>query len=638
MRSDYSSQELLDRRLLQVPDYQRGYAWERAQLEDFWDDLTVLPQGVDHYFGTVVLLPHGRDHRLQDDAGVWYEVVDIVDGQQRLTTLILLLNELRRRFAATGMDPPARAIAERFVWIRRGGIDVPRLRLGRDIDQFWRDCVLPDEPVLRPPQLRSEERLIEARDFFRDRVGAIASSSPSSDAGDAQSLLTMRDIATDRLRFTLYEVVEPFRVGVIFETLNDRGRGLTELERTKNYLLFLTAALPEEPRGALTERTNAAWSHVHQRLMAARIVDPVQEDRFLRAHWLMSVDPAPRNWSGAESVKARFPRDVYWQADHHQQLVDDVSAYIAELEGAARAFCDVRQPYADDAFAEFANRDEVQAVSAKLLRAGGVASFTPLLMAVRLRFRGDGGLYQQVVRRCECFAFRAYRLRGLRVNTGQGRLYRLAHRVFHGEADAQEVLDTLTAATTSWCPRARFEREFAAEADERNWFAWSGLRYFLYECEEHLAGRRQIRKSWSEVAQQPLEETVEHVLPQSPRDGEWPAFADDDRRRLTNDLGNLVLTFDNSAYANKAFAEKRGPRERPDGSAAPCYAHSPLLQEQEIARFDDWIPESVRQRRQRLIDWARQRWAVPGDEERAVDEALGDAEPDDVDPEEDNEL
>lgn len=86
--------------MLRIPDYQRGYAWEREQVQDFIDDLTLLEAGREHYTGTIVLLNAG-DPVVDDDSNS-LAPAEVVDGQQRITTICLLLNEIRRAFSGKG--------------------------------------------------------------------------------------------------------------------------------------------------------------------------------------------------------------------------------------------------------------------------------------------------------------------------------------------------------------------------------------------------------------------------------------------------------------------------------------------------------------------------------------------------------
>ena len=631
MGSDQSAYELFDRTLLRVPDYQRGYAWERRHLEEFWEDIEVLPIEARHYTGTVVLLRR-PELRVRDDRRVHYDVADIVDGQQRLTTLVLALNEVRRHLEQVGADRPAAQIAEHYLWVQRDGRRQAILQLGADIDGFWQRQVLADDGNFESPSVHSERRLLQARAFFEDRVTRLVSE--AQDDATAR-LLELNDKLTEQLRFTRYEVDDASQVGVIFETLNDRGKPLTELEKAKNYLLFLASGLDDGRRRALSQDINHSWARVYERLMHAGRTSPVSEDAFLRANWLMSVDPNPRNWGGTASLKRRFPRQRYWE--QLDELCVDVRGYAVGLERAARAFADIHHPTADAAFAdlEAGLRSQVQEASERLRRVGALATFQPLLMAVRLTHVRDAQLYLDVVESCERFAFRVYRLRGFRSNTGQTRMYRLAHEVYVGRLDGAQLLGSMRHEILRRCSSKAFEHAFAAEGDETNWYGWGGLRYFLYEYELHLTKGRPEHLTWQRLARRQLHETIEHILPQSPRRRQWSAFNAAERARLTHDLGNLVLTLDNSHYSNRSFAQKRGTTGSTVGGPEACYARSLLIQERQIADHETWTPADVRARKQRLIAWAKQRWGLSGEDDPAeldvvMDPDEQDAE--DVDP------
>ena len=88
-----SLNDLFHNRIFKVPDYQRGYSWERRQVREFLEDLELLMPQRSHYTGTVVLHePPTAASNLMDVEGKTYNPVEIVDGQQRLTTIVLLLD------------------------------------------------------------------------------------------------------------------------------------------------------------------------------------------------------------------------------------------------------------------------------------------------------------------------------------------------------------------------------------------------------------------------------------------------------------------------------------------------------------------------------------------------------------------
>ena len=102
-----SLEDLFHKRLFSVPDYQRGYAWGPEQITDFLDDLEILSPERFHYTGTVVLHRRAERTELEDEGGNTYAHVDIVDGQQRLTTIVLLLDAIQKTLR-TLMPRPCR--------------------------------------------------------------------------------------------------------------------------------------------------------------------------------------------------------------------------------------------------------------------------------------------------------------------------------------------------------------------------------------------------------------------------------------------------------------------------------------------------------------------------------------------------
>ena len=101
MKDTLSLQELFNNRLFKVPLYQRGYAWEEQQVQEFLDDLELLHTSRRHYTGTIVLHQPNSTRKVRDNEGTLYEEVDVVDGQQRLTTIVILLNEISKSLKTT---------------------------------------------------------------------------------------------------------------------------------------------------------------------------------------------------------------------------------------------------------------------------------------------------------------------------------------------------------------------------------------------------------------------------------------------------------------------------------------------------------------------------------------------------------
>src|SRR4051812_24991681 len=165
-----SVQQLFEGRIFRVPDYQRGYAWETQQRAEFLEDLEILGSGREHFTGLVVL--HESDGVVQklDIEGKSYRLYDLVDGQQRLSTIVLLLDAVRRELGALE-DETARTLAD---GIRRSyvaatdvsGQPLFKLALNSDCDHYFRTVALSDQPGPKGPQISSEQRLAETRTEF----------------------------------------------------------------------------------------------------------------------------------------------------------------------------------------------------------------------------------------------------------------------------------------------------------------------------------------------------------------------------------------------------------------------------------------------------------------------------------------
>jgi hypothetical protein len=350
--------------------------------------------------------------------------------------------------------------------------------------------------------------------------------------------------------------------------------------------------------------------------MAAGLTTSADEDQLLRAHWLTVYDPKPRNWYGSKAIKARFDLRAYQRRE--EELLGDLVAYTEGLRASCIAFCDARAPQRAEAFnsmPDLKTRTEVKSWSEKLIRTNVIAPFLPLLIATRMRFADDSDKYLQLVKFCETFAFRVYRLLKTRADTGQANLFRIGHQLYNDFYDFEFAMQLLWESLLALNSEASFQS--LLQREDYLWYFWGGLKYFLYEYEEHLAAKKGAmpKISWQEVQRRERADTIEHILPQTATDAYWrDRFDEEERESLVHDLGNLTLTKDNSSYSNKPFPAKKGA----PGNEKPCYAESPLFMERELASLDDWNPTALVSRRKRLTDWARDRWNVP-DEYIATD-------------------
>ncbi len=596
MADTISFDDLMASRLLDVPDYQRGYAWDTQQLREFWEDLELIEPGGRHYTGTVVLRATGPSV-LDEDRNVGLTPAEVVDGQQRLTTIVILLDAVFDRLEVLG-DPDTPSNRRRLVTAKVTGVPRPKLQLGPDLRHFWEHAMLGSSPVVEGSGMAAEARLKGAALFFRDRIAEIeAAVAPEGALPSLQSLVGK---VIGSLQFTLYVADDDAEVGVIFETLNQRGKPLTELEKAKNYFLFLATRLEEGQRHELASRINACWREVFTNLGK---LSGTHEDQFLRAHWLATENPSQRDWDRANSIKQRFHRRRY--VDNAQLLFDEVSEYVESLRQASAAYRDIVSQGDFAAYGQLA--PDARRVSRQLRQAGVIQIFAPLLLAARLRSPADGAPYLALLDLCERYSVRVFLVMERRANAGQARLYSLAHEL-HESGDFDAAMHGLVDRIHYFASDAELEADLRNV--RRNWYAKPGHKYFLYQYELHRLGGAQPQLPFEHFTTGEFKSSsTEHILPQGPSDDCWlDTFSEAERSDLTHALGNLVLTYDNSVYSNRCFDQKRDGK--PAGESA-CYSKSILRQEQDLADLETWDPSAIEVRQNQLADWALQRWSAP---------------------------
>ena len=610
LSNTYSLQQLFHERVFTIPDYQRGYAWETGHVQDFLEDLDYMNPSRHHYTGTVVLHARADVESIMDETGTQLTPVDVVDGQQRLTTIVILLDCVRRALVSLGGDDYAlaRGIERNYVrTVRANGQPVFRITLNSDVNDFFRSNVLGNTPSPTGPRIASERRLVVAKEHIDEHLAARIS---ELDADAKVSWLQeLYSKVVNGLRFSLYQVEEAADVGIIFEVMNDRGKPLTELEKVKNYLLYSSAMLGVE--NELADHVNSAWGRILRRLMHAGLEDGRSEDDLLRVHWLVDYDHRASRWKRIDSVKERF--NVRSRDHDDIELLDQLERYTQGLRHASVPFSDIQQPTATGAFQSFEHepelRKQVVEWSAKLLRLGNVANFVTFLCAVRLNYPRDAAKYLEAVKFCENYAFRVFGLGDSRAHTGRSTFNWVARRLREGGYDFDQAIERMDGDLRYRCDDGRFMRLLDERIEWANWYHWHRLSYFLYEYESALAAAKGAppRVNWEDLDTRRLARSIEHVLPQTIEGVPYweEQFTPEDHRKLVHDLGNLSLTRYNASLGNRPFPDKKGEtgRER-------SYANSAFFQEQELADVEDWTPEAIIARRERLLAWARERWAV----------------------------
>ena len=196
-----------------IPNYQRNYAWEIRNIDDLFDDiLEGMDTNVGHYIGTFILSQSQE-----------FNSYDVVDGQQRLTTLTMILNSTINKLTCD-----TDRIINRDKFIQTNSTKKWKLELLGDNDEFFKD-LLSSNPVT--PVKKSQRLLQEAYNHINSRIQEIKSSGKEN-----EFLNFIKNL--EAMEFTESDSGKAIR---IFQTVNDRGKPLSNIDKAKSLLIYYSS-------------------------------------------------------------------------------------------------------------------------------------------------------------------------------------------------------------------------------------------------------------------------------------------------------------------------------------------------------------------------------------------------------------
>lgn len=288
-----SLNEIFNQKIFRIPDFQRGYSWENKQLNDFWEDLLNLKESKIHYTGLLTVEPINRSkikqmEKWKDDLWLFdsgFNAYYLIDGQQRLTTSIILINEILNCLDNDEdiFFKPKQYWIEKFLYQDyKGGYKSYLFGYEKDnpSDEFFKTRILKQISSTAdkvPEQTLYTANLENASKFFADKLMNI----------DTEEREQIFKKITSYMKFNFYEIDDELDVYITFETMNNRGKPLSTLELLKNRLIYLSTMLEDkEIIDRLRNEINEAWKTIYEYLGKNK-ENKLKDDDFLRDHWIM---------------------------------------------------------------------------------------------------------------------------------------------------------------------------------------------------------------------------------------------------------------------------------------------------------------------------------------------------------------
>lgn len=652
---------LFQNRLFRIPDYQRGYAWQQSQLADFWDDLINLQQDRYHYTGLLSLKLLGRKETKDWGSDLWmvdkgFKACHIVDGQQRLTTFVILLNEIicfvreldenkgkKDDEIVLGYDTLKDVVAKYIYQSRPPMNQITTYLFGYEVDNPSADYLrykIFGEPYFGTVnETYYTKNLKFAKSFFRENLTALYENEGIEGINNLYLKLTLK------LMFNIHEIDDDYDVFVAFETMNNRGKKLTNLELLKNRLIYLTTLYSDEKidemeKSHLRKQINDAWKEVYFQLGRNENV-PLSDDDFLRAHWtiyfaysrrkgddyirfLLNKFSAKNIFEKKTVLMSELPDGYVMDTDYEEEddvgdtetetievsklAPTEIADYVNSLKNMAKYWYDTFFP------AQSENLTKEEQIWVDKLNRIGIGHFRPLVTVIISRRDFSPEERIESFKAIERFIFICFRLGNFNASFCSSEYYRASRSLNLNEMTLEDLVSDIVETTDANIEYAisnfvtKIEKYFS---NGGGFYYWNSIRYFLYEYETSLAQKNNIDRigSWEMFTKTEKDKvSIEHILPQTPSKYYWQnqyrQFTDEEVEMLAGALGNLLPLSQsvNSSLQNDSFYDKKTTKAGRRGYENGCHS------EIEVAKYNDWTAENIYTRSKELLEFMENRW------------------------------
>ncbi|MCQ2658305.1 DUF262 domain-containing HNH endonuclease family protein [Helicobacter pylori] len=568
---------VIEKGVFEIPSYQRGYAWQERQLKDFWNDLEHVSKLGDkfHYMHSLTL--RELENELESSA------FEIIDGQQRLATSLILLGLLAKitqnkdpKYSLINLEP---ILSYKYYGLSEAFMAITEEE--KDLEIFQTSFYA--------------KNLIEAYAFFKEKI----SETPVG------TLEKMFDALIKKMLFSVVGLndnrIDPFSS---FETINNRGKDLSTLELFKNRLHFVVHKICDEgDLENLQQEINDTYTRIYHDL---RQFEDAHLESFLK-HFVAYY------YGENSKFKERLLNTAFDAHKKYDDLYDEyekINDLLLYLSYSSKVWYFLHT--LDDEVLRIEITPKMRGLLDKMRRLNALSNnaFLPLLLSlltIQLAVRSGSERHyttkelEDLLEYLERFGFLIYGVAGK--NTAKNEWIELAFQAFRAYRYGEEniVIEKLPTLEKSFFNRQGnstlelLEESIHSKKNTEKWYQWGkALNYLLYEYELHHNPETTLNFDSSI-------ESIEHILPQKPDQGystkekSWAK-----NPHIVHALGNLLLIPKNanSSLSNKPFEEKRKAYLK--GSYS----------EKEVAKNASFGIVEIQKRSEKLLDFLIARYRI----------------------------
>lgn len=507
-------------RIFNVPVYQRSYSWNNDNLQEFLTDLVNQYKDRKYFLGSFLFHINGtRDE---------FSVIDIVDGQQRLTTFIIFIQALLKKL----VEKNSLLVSQRTQRIFIKDEDVYKLELSNEDTSFLHNYILSDYPLDKiKTNTPSQSLLLESKIFFTEELNNLG----------IEILEKIYQTSTEA-DVLLYVVDEINSATQIFELLNDRGKQLTDLEAIKSFLMYNIGLVSKNPN-QLIKNIQSSFGEIYRLIEQ----NELNEKDIIRYHTIAfegSDDDAKKY------IKAKILYLI--KTEPPELVIKTITDYAVKLKESFEIFVQIQQ------------LKPVNHELSKLFMIGRIAPFYPILMRV---IKDDKSLFDNLLKNINSFTFRAS-LIGLRSNAESQINNSLRNN------NLSEILNlTKNITIDNWWNINQRAKETLTSKYIYQSLGNNILKFILFSYENNLRQKKGFpllgyNEYFAENEREKL--SIEHITAQKAKGLQ---FDTDFEENYLHNIGNLVIDC-------KASNSSKGSRNTEDKMNA--YQTAPVMSQNEL--------------------------------------------------------
>ena len=569
-----------------VPIYQRYYSWGEKQWDDLWSDLYYLNTNKKHYFGTILLKDTGK---LIKEGLEPFDTYEIIDGQQRITTILILIKEIvnqLRTFNDASLSRLLGKIEEDYLRYE----SIYKLTLQGDDQSFFKQYIINNQEESIDTLTNSQKRLKDAKLFFRDKLENL-----NLDLKTYREFLLALKQKINDLEIILYDVDNDSDAVLIFETVNDRGKSLTNLEKTKSFLMHMVYLSAPKNVDLYLDCINERFSNIFQ-LFEQINNHPrgknFKEDDIQRYHFVIYQKNLKKRLESSYKYMDEFKDFVKnLNRTDSTKTIEYVLDYTKDLE---KTFHTIKRiiTYPKD------NKNGIWLHRIFILER--IANFFPLLIAFWPKYKDEE--LEILLQLIEISSFRLYAIGKRKTNAGLGFLYNLSFEVHYDKLEFSEIQkEFINNFINIYEDDKGFERDLKIE-NFYNKISNRDKKYLFYFYEEYLEknAKEELELDIDKFLKPKYE--IEHIWPNSTKKLHLSRKKEIEHDNAKNKLGNLTIATKpwNAKWQDSPFETKR-----------KYYEDSGFRLQRDLQKYHHWGLEQIETREKEIIEFILEFWKIP---------------------------